>query len=760
MLRVLFLWHMHQPFYKDLVTGEYRLPWVRLHALKDYYGMVKLLDEFPGVHQNFNLVPSLMAQIAEYAAGSARDPFLDVAAKPASDLGPEERRFALQYLFQANPVHLIGRYPRYQELWSQFRGVGENPDKAMRYFQTQDYTDLQVLSQLAWFDEYFLQEPDVAALVKKGRGYSADDQKFVVTKQQELVGRVLPAYAEAAKKGSIELSTSPFYHPILPLLCDTDIGRVSAPGLPLPQRFAHPEDAEEQLRRGLDLHERVFGLRPRGAWPSEGSVSEEVLAIAHKVGLEWLATDEGVLGRSLDAFFHRDGEGRLLDRGAEQLYTIYRSQKSGAGMNLVFRDHSLSDLIGFVYSGMAAKDAAAHLIHRIKECAQPVVKTGKDAVVSIILDGENAWEFYPESGREFLRRVYDALSRDPEIEAATISEAIARRKTFAPLPRLVPGSWINANFNVWIGAPEDNRSWDCLNQARGFYASAAAGVSGPQRELAFEELLIAEGSDWNWWYGPEHHSANDRDFDELYRKHLSNVYHALGSTPPEYLAQPIAAAVVRPYFVPQSAHIHPRVDGMVTGYFDWIGAAVYTADRRSSAMHGKQFLLDAVYAGIDDEFLYARLDFAGGVPEGRYELRVLIEGEVKGHKTSPDDALRSASGRVRRRQGRARKPAARDQGQTSQVRISVCLDGGRITAASWAAGEGNRESSVPDGLQLFVRKTFEMKLPLARLEAAPGERLHLRFSLWQDRLPVDALPLEGALDLALLSDEELRSTIP
>ena len=286
-LRVILLWHQHQPFYKDLVTGEYRLPWTRLHALKDYYGMVKLLDEFPNVHQTFNLVPSLMVQIQDYVAGTAQDPFLRVAAKPAKDLTEEERRFALQYLFQANPQNLIGRYPRYRELWERFREHGDHPDRAERYFQPQDFTDLQVLSQIAWFDEFFLEEKDMAALVAKGHNYSLDDQKFVIARERELLGRVLPEHAAAAKKGSIELSATPFYHPILPLVCDTSAGAVSSPGLPLPQnRFRHPEDAREQLTRGLDLHEKVFGLRPKGVWPSEGSVSEEVLAIAHSVGVQ------------------------------------------------------------------------------------------------------------------------------------------------------------------------------------------------------------------------------------------------------------------------------------------------------------------------------------------------------------------------------------------------------------------------------------------------------------------------------------------
>src|SRR5258705_1344439 len=552
-LRVIILWHQHQPFYKDMVSGEYRLPWVRLHALKDYYGMVKLLDEFPNVHQTFNLVPSLITQIQDYVSGTAQDPFLQVAAKPAKDLTPEECRFALQYLFQANPVHMIGRYPRYRELWERFRGSGNSPEPAEKYFQPQDFTDLQVLSQIAWFDEFFLQDPGVATLIQKGRNYSLDDQRFVIIHQRELLAKVLPAHAEAAQRGAIEISTSPFYHPILPLVCDTNMGAVSTPGLPLPQhRFRHPEDAREQLLRGLDLHQGVFGVRPQGVWPSEGSVSEEVLAIARSLGVKWMATDEEVLGRTLGISFARQGDGRLPAESAAKLYNIHRYQTGATEMNMIFRDHTISDLIGFVYSGMPPQEAATHLMRSIKQSAQPVLGQGKDAVLSIILDGENAWEYYPQSGREFLRRFYDALQQEPGVEAVTVSEAIRRHKNFGQLSSLVPGSWIHANFNVWIGAPEDNRAWDYLHHARNFYDQASASATEPQRKLAFEEILIAEGSDWNWWYGPEHHSANDRDFDELYRKHLSNVYQALGARPPDYLAQPIMAGITRPSFLHQS----------------------------------------------------------------------------------------------------------------------------------------------------------------------------------------------------------------
>jgi alpha-amylase/alpha-mannosidase (GH57 family) len=742
-LRVIILWHQHQPFYKDLVTGEYRLPWVRLHALKDYYGMVKLLDEFPNVHQTFNLVPSLITQIQEYVSGAARDPFLQVASKPARDLTPEERRFALQYLFQANPVNMIGRYPRYHELWERFRGVGDSPERADRYFQLQDFTDLQVLSQVAWFDEFFLEEPNVAALVKKGHGYSLEDQKFVIARERELLGRVLPAHAAAAQQGRIEISTSPFYHPILPLLCDTNQGAISSPGLPLPQnRFRHPEDAREQLLRGLNLHQQVFAVRPVGVWPSEGSVSEEVLAIAQNLGVQWMATDEGVLGRSSGINFARDGAGRLPDQSAEKLYNIYRFENDKTRMNLIFRDHTISDLVGFVYSGMPAQEAAAHLLRNIKQAGQPIIAKGKDAIIPVILDGENAWEYYPRSGREFLRRFYDTLQREPGVEAVTVSEAITRHRDFGKFSSLVPGSWINANFNVWIGAPEDNKSWDHLYHARNFYSQTAARASDAQRKLAFEELLIAEGSDWNWWYGPEHHSANDREFDELYRKHLSNVYQALGASPPDYLAQPITAGVSRPEFTPQTSYIRPRVAGDMVRYFEWMGAAVYTADHRAGAMHGKRFLVDSVYAGIDETNVYGRLDFLEKIPNMDFDIVVNVESWAADSQR-PRRALR-LDVRIRAGQMRSWQVRAPDEDQP-------------LADSSSTTGE----------VKVAFGRNFEFKLPLSWLLARPvastsnalmATKLRLRFSLWQNRLPVDALPLEGWIELQLLSEQELAAS--
>ena len=427
-----FVWHMHQPFYKNLVTGEYRLPWTRMHALKDYYGMVKILQDFPEIRQTFNIVPSMALQIDEYASGQAVDPFLRVALKPADELSEPEQEFLLHYFFQATP-RMIDRYPRYRELYDAWQASGRVASRARRLFAVRDLRDLQVLSQLAWFDEEFLtNDAEVVALVRKGRDYSRDDQLLVQRKEIEILSHVLPAYREFAARGQVEISTTPFYHPILPLLCDSNIASVSHPYVPLPNRFSYPQDAREQIQRGRAFAQTELGYSPQGMWPSEGSVSDEVLAIASDHGFRWIATDNGVLARTL----HRSA---TPDIG----YRPHIWRQGGREIRVIFRDHYLSDLIGFVYSKMSAADAADHFLHHIQMNAA----NHGDVLVPIILDGENAWEYYDQNGRPFLRSLYRRITDHPDMSAVTVSEGIDRVQPHH-LDHIFPGSWINANFDV------------------------------------------------------------------------------------------------------------------------------------------------------------------------------------------------------------------------------------------------------------------------------------------------------------------------
>src|SRR5579864_1810612 len=612
-IHLCFVWHQHQPFYKDLATGEYRLPWTRFHALKDYYGMVKILEEFPNVHQTFNLVPSMVVQVEEYAAGKARDPFLDCAVKPAESLTEAEQEFVLRYFFQAYPGRMIYRYPSYGELYDAWQRSSRAPQRARRIFSTQDLRDLQVLSQLTWFDEEFqAHDPEVKALIAKERNYSLEDQAVMARKQREIIAQVVPVHKEFAARGQIEISTTPFYHPILPLICDSNIAAVSHTGVPLPSRFRYPGDARHQLKTAREFIEREFGRAPIGLWPSEGSVSDEALSIAAEVGFEWAATDNGVLAQTL----HKTA-------GPDLTYRSYRWQQENRELRMIFRDHFLSDLIGFEYSKMGAAEAADHFLDRIRANANPLSVGGADVLVPIILDGENAWEYYYQNGRPFLRELYRRISNSLDMVALTVSEAL-KLDNPKPLDHIFPGSWINANFDVWIGAQEDNKAWEYLVRARQKYDEVASSVPEDNRRLAYEELLIAEGSDWCWWYGPEHQSENRREFDELYRQHLANVYSALNLPAPDELSRPILTTRSTDLHEPPANAIHPVIDGEVTSYFEWMGAGHYHIDARSGAMHGQRTAVRDLYYGSDDENLYLRLDL-DGAPENKIELRTTQE---------------------------------------------------------------------------------------------------------------------------------------
>jgi len=609
-IHLCFVWHMHQPLYKDLVTGEYRLPWTRFHALKDYYGMVKVLEEFPNVHQTFNLVPSMIVQIEDYASGQAADPFLDCAIKPAELLTEGEQEFILRYFFQANSARLIYRYPRYAELFEAWQKSGNNPQRGRRLFATQDYRDLQVLSQLAWFDEEFQdKDAEVKGLVSKGRNYSLEDQALMARKQREILAAVVPVYKEFAARGQIEISTTPFYHPILPLICDSNIAAVSHPGVTLPSRFRYPQDAQHQLKTAREFIEREFGRAPVGLWPSEGSVSDQALSLAADAGFEWAASDNGVLARTLQK-----------PAGPDLTYRSYLWQQGGRQIRMIFRDHFLSDEVGFVYSKMGADESATRFLEGIRANAQPLLSKGADVLVPIILDGENAWEYYDQNGRPFLKELYRRISESSDLAALTVSEALKLDEPHT-LDHIWPGSWINANFDVWIGAQEDNKAWEYLLRARQKFDEVAHTVSEENRNLAYEELLISEGSDWCWWYGPEHQSDNRVEFDALYRQHLSNVYRALRLKAPEELARPILMDQAPDLLEPPGNLIHPVIDGDVTSYFEWMGAGHVHPDHRSGAMHGGESPVSDFYYGTDRENLFLRLDLLDNLELTKIELR-------------------------------------------------------------------------------------------------------------------------------------------
>ena len=611
MTRVAILWHMHQPYYEDLVTREHILPWVRMHALKDYYGMVALLREFPSIRMTFNLVPSLLVQLEAFAGNRAHDRFLEAGLKPADELNEDDVRFIVTNFFHAQRQRLIDSYPRYAELLAL---RGNDVRTAPRRFSLDDLRDLQVWQKLAWLDPFYLErDPRALELVRKGRGFSEEDKSLLRTLELEILSAVIPEYRAASARGQIEISTSPFYHPILPLLCDTDIYKRTHPDSAMPRhRFVHPEDAREQLQRAAQYHERLFGRRPIGLWPSEGSVSDEAVAIAADAGFEWLATDELILARTLGIEFSRDGNGRVTQ--PERLYRPYVVSAGGRRMVSAFRDHALSDLIGFTYASWGAKAAADHFVEQLAEAGLRFTRDsgGEEALIPIILDGENAWEHFEGGGRPFLRALYERLSSHSELRTVTVGDGC--RNARAELKGIFPGSWIDANFYIWIGHRDDHRAWSQLAEARGLLDAAGTETTDAARARAHEEVLIAEGSDWFWWYGDDHSSEHDAEFDDLFRRHLRNVYRLLEKpVPDELFATNMSGADSATIDARPLALISPTLDGEETSYFEWLGAGHFEVRDVAGAMHQTERrapLLTDIWFGFSRESLYVRLDSA------------------------------------------------------------------------------------------------------------------------------------------------------
>jgi alpha-amylase/alpha-mannosidase (GH57 family) len=536
MIRLALLWHMHQPDYRDPVSGQSVLPWVRMHALKDYRGMVDVLREYPRVRATLNVVPSLTSQLLDYAEGRTDDRLRVIRDLPAADLSADDRTFLRTHGFHAPHHRMIAPYPRYAELFAR-RGEGES-------WTLEDLRDLQVWHTLAWMDpDWLLRDSRLVALRAKGRHFSEDDKATVATVERVLLRSTIPTFAVAAASGQIEFSTSPFYHPILPLLCDTDAHLAVHPEAPRPDDpFRWPRDARVQLSRAVGAHASVFGRRPVGLWPSEGSVSDDVVQMAAAEGFSWLASDEHVLARSLGEPLTRDHEGR-----PERASVLYRpwvvSSDEGHGPRMVFRDQVLSDRIGFVYQSWSADHAADDLLWRIRDAGERFVAQGGhgDPLIAIVLDGENAWEHYADGGRPFLRAFYGRLQGADDIEAVTMSEAVASDGPVHRVAHLVPGSWIHADFSVWAGHAEDRGAWSALARARWCWERRSALVSVADADRAYESLLAAEGSDWFWWYGDDHSSSLDAVFDGLFRTHLRRVYEALGASVPDELSRPLGA---------------------------------------------------------------------------------------------------------------------------------------------------------------------------------------------------------------------------
>ena len=596
------IWHQHQPVYfKDPATGVYAKPWVRVHATKDYVDMAAILKQYPDIHATFNLTPSLIRQIDDLDAG-AKDLYWVLSEVPADQLSNEEKSFLLDRFFDTNR-RIIARFPRYQELLS-LRDDNQDP---LSSYTTQDYLDLQVLFNLAWTDPDWLDQEPLSGLVAKGRGFEESDKVILFDEHRRLIAEVIPAHRELQDAGQIEVTMTPFAHPILPLLVNTDLARVALPDIDLGGvTFTYGADAVEQVQLGVGLYEEHFGRPPRGMWPAEGAVSQEIVTMVSRAGIQWMASDEGVLANSLGfPSFTRDSQEVVTV--PDQLYRPYFVQGSrGDPVAIVFRDRMISDMVGFTYSGQPGALAAADFINRIHAIREALIESGAEGphLVSVILDGENAWEYYENDGKEFLHSLYQGLSDDVLIQTVTPGEFLTIAPDQPRIEELWAGSWINADYSTWIGEEEENQAWDYLSQTRDMlqrYITGSRPTSPENLESAKTLMFIAEGSDWFWWYGADQDSQDDESFDHQFRETLKQVYLAVGERPPAFLDIPIIPQqAITADQVPQGL-IAPVIDGAVEGE-EWGASGVYLAS--GGVMAAADPFFERMVYGFDSQNLY------------------------------------------------------------------------------------------------------------------------------------------------------------
>ena len=850
-LHIAFVWHMHQPYYRFGRRGPFEMPWARLHGLKDYLDMVEVLRDFPDLHQTFNLVPSLVEQLEAYASGDFRDLYWDHTLKPADELSPEERVFLVDLMCERSDHPRARAHPRYLELALKKEALLPGGlDACARAFTADDLRDLQIWFNLAWFDPRDLETGPLADLLRRGRDFVEEDKAVVAGVQADLLARIIPAYRNAASRGQVELSTTPFFHPILPLLLNSDSARLSAGDTILPcMRFSHPEDAAEHVRLAMAKHERVFGNPPVGMWCSEQAVGEDVLPLLLDAGITWTISDESVLTRSLagaelpffepvtglgpgpqlplhmpdgtaaafpveDAQYQRRaGEASGLRGGDHTLgacYAPYRLEREGRSLAIVFRDHALSDLIGFTYKSWDSKDAAADLLRRLREirtalAERPETLPGEIPLVTIALDGENAWEYYPRDGRDFLQYLYEGLSSDPALRCVTVSEHLASTPPPRSLGWLHTGSWIGADLTTWIGAPAHNRAWALLHQARDLVAArrvAPGDLPDDSMEEAWHHILVCEGSDWFWWFGEHHHSELDDLWDLNFRRHLQEAYRLLGEPlPPELFAPLLPEGGGSEFQLPLSK-ISPIIDGRIGGSpmqgaatagDEWANAGVLKPATLSTMQRAEGAVVGEIRFGWDDDNLYFLLvPSARGLSSG-LEMEIHLQQDARdeqhaGNEQRPADEQHSEGSRqsegaqppmdarpsidarppIEVRPPDARGEAAggpslhgRSFAQAPVPELAPSVVGTQETAivqvvlGDWSGmeEEGHIGVSCTQYPALAAtsrsswREVVEMALPLNMLPFASLQGLRLRISLGRGGKVEDLLPTRGALSL-------------
>ena len=558
-LSIAFYWHMHQPVYQLSPTGDFLMPWVRLHAVKDYLDMALWAKKFDKLKLNFNFVPVLINAIINYGENEAHDIHSRLTITPQDELTNEDKILILNNFFDANYQTMILANPEYHRLYQIVQSSGTEDTSI---FSNQEYADLMALFNLAWIDPSFkTSNSELKKLVKKGKNYTLEDRIAIIQIQRDIIKKIIPTIRKLIEKNKIEITTSPYYHPILPILLDyKNIKKNSSPANDL-QDLKTDLDAKMQTKMALDRIEEVFGKRPRGVWPSEQCVSAKTLEMLSSLGVEWSLSDEGILANSINFEFEHDFKGYIKE--PYHLLKTYKYKTSTSDLKMVFRESTIPNLIGFEYQNHNPIATANDLYDRIKVLQSKILSSpDNEHLLTIALDGENCWENYLEDGASFLKTLYTLITEDDSLETVLLSDYLEKTKEDKLLPKIASGSWINRNFKLWIDEPVKDIAWTYLKRVRQDFANFVKREPlNPNIELARRELFICEGSDWFWWYGEPNDSGRDNIFDFLFRTHLKNVYRYLDLDTPKYLDDPLSdISTSKPSKYPKSL-ITPSING-------------------------------------------------------------------------------------------------------------------------------------------------------------------------------------------------------
>lgn len=588
---------MHQPVYQLTPTGDYLMPWVRLHAVKDYLDMVLILEKFPKIKLNFNLVPVLLDSLIDYGENDLHDIHSRLTITDVEDLTADDKEFIINNFFDANFHSMILPSEEYNRLYQKYQ---LNPENDINMFSNQEYSDLMALFNLAWFDPIYKNiYPELKKLIKKGKDYTTEDRIKIIDIQRDIIRKIIPTYKKFSDEGRIEITTSPYYHPILPILLDIKSIKKSSEN-DLPTNLKMELDAKMQTEMALDRMENIFGKRPRGIWPSEHCISSKELGLLKELGVDWTISDEGILSNSINFEFVRDFRGYLEDP-----YHLLKSYKyKDDGVNIIFRDSVIPNLIGFEYPNHPAESAANDLYDRIKVAQSKLLSSPDEKhLITIAMDGENCWENYTADGSTFLSTIYSLIENDPSLETVLISDYLDK-DIQKPLNKISSGSWVNRNFKLWIDEPLKNLAWTYLKQVRDdFSAYVKQNPLNPNIEAARRELFICEGSDWFWWYGEPNDSGRDNIFDYIFREHLKNIYLFLGLEVPQYLDTPLLSAITKPSRYPKG-EFTPVMDGKEKDDENWLNAGCIKIPDGPVLKEDKFY--DKICFGYDKDNLYLR----------------------------------------------------------------------------------------------------------------------------------------------------------